>query len=453
MPPEIRYCATSDGVDIAYYVMGEGEPILLASAILFSNLQDDLRHAPEYARVGHGIGRGMRVVRYDPRGTGLSGRSFDYSMRARLTDLGAVVSAAGLQSFTLFGPLHGAATAIEYAAQHPERVTRLILYMPYARGEELRGSLSRYESFREAAYEDLDEWREYTYAVAASNFGYSNPDVIEEAARRFQKAMTPQSLRAYHESLREIDVRSSLSEVRAPTIVMYRAGAFSSGLTFEMARNVAAGIRGSTLVQTSGERGSLWSDEETRAVEQFLDIPPSDDAPTSPLRTPSEGAGTAIILFADIVDSTALTERMGDTAFRERARALDALLRAIISDAGGTAIDGKLVGDGVLATFPAASQAIDAGLRCGVTGEEAGLSLHLGIHAGDVIREQNNVFGGAVNIASRISALSGPGEVLVSDIVRGLARTSSSVTFEDRGEHVLKGVGEPQRVFGVRQKK
>jgi class 3 adenylate cyclase len=63
-----------------------------------------------------------------------------------------------------------------------------------------------------------------------------------------------------------------------------------------------------------------------------------------------------------------------------------------------------------------------------------------------------NVYGGAVNIAARISGLSAAGEVLVSDIVRGLARTSSNVTFEDRGEQELKGVGEPQRLFAVRTK-
>jgi adenylate cyclase len=67
-----------------------------------------------------------------------------------------------------------------------------------------------------------------------------------------------------------------------------------------------------------------------------------------------------------------------------------------------------------------------------------------------VIRESDNVFGGAVNIAARISSLAQPGEVLVSDIVRGLGRTSARVAFEDRGEHALKGVAEPQRVFAVR---
>jgi len=180
-------------------------------------------------------------------------------------------------------------------------------------------------------------------------------------------------------------------------------------------------------------------------IDDFL-----SEGESQPMTAPAIASGTAVILFADIVDSTALTERMGDAAFRERARALDASLRSIISEAGGTTIDAKTLGDGVLATFPAASQAIDAALRCGAAGDAQGLPLHLGLHAGDVIREANNVFGGAVNIASRISALSAPGEVLVSRTVADLARTSAGVTFEDRGEHALKGVAEAVRLYAVR---
>ena len=123
--------------------------------------------------------------------------------------------------------------------------------------------------------------------------------------------------------------------------------------------------------------------------------------------------------------------------------------RTIIREQSGTPIEGKLLGDGVLATFASASQAIEAALQCGAAGDEAGLSLHLGIHAGDVIREDNNVYGGAVNIAARIASASAPGEVLVSQTVRDLARTSAGVSFVDRGEQALKGVGEPQRLFAV----
>ena len=68
-----------------------------------------------------------------------------------------------------------------------------------------------------------------------------------------------------------------------------------------------------------------------------------------------------------------------------------------------------------------------------------------------MIREEGNVYGGAVNIASRISSLSAPGEVLVSETVRSLAGTSAGVRFEVRGEQSLKGVGDPARVWAVRE--
>jgi adenylate cyclase len=160
--------------------------------------------------------------------------------------------------------------------------------------------------------------------------------------------------------------------------------------------------------------------------------------------------GMAVILFVDIVDSTALTEQMGDATFREKARELDKRLRSAIRGCAGAPVEGKLVGDGVLAVFTSARQAIDCAVRCNGAGESVGLQLHLGIHAGDVIREGNNVYGGAVNIAARIAGESTAGEVLVSDTVRGLARTSAGVAFEDRGEQELKGIAEPQRLFAVR---
>jgi len=172
--------------------------------------------------------------------------------------------------------------------------------------------------------------------------------------------------------------------------------------------------------------------------------------------------GTAIILFADIADSTALTERLGDAAFREKARELDESLRKAIASNGGTAIEGKLLGDGVLAVFGAARAAIAcAGAIHGMAGsgakgqgprsDEEPLLLHIGIHAGDVIREAGNVYGGAVNIAARVAGEAAAGETLVSGTVRDLARTSAGVSFEDRGERMLKGVGEPVRVWGVQE--
>ena len=110
-----------------------------------------------------------------------------------------------------------------------------------------------------------------------------------------------------------------------------------------------------------------------------------------------------------------------------------------------------MLGDGVMAVFTSARQAIDAAQRCRDIGNDAGLPLHLGIHAGDVVREGNTGHGGAVQVASRVQSAADPGEVLVSATVRDLARTSADVQFEDRGDHELKGIPEPQRLFAVRE--
>jgi len=116
----------------------------------------------------------------------------------------------------------------------------------------------------------------------------------------------------------------------------------------------------------------------------------------------------------------------------------------------------------VLATFGAAREAIACAMAIhgiagsGVKGQGSGpedeaLLLHVGIHAGDVIREEGNVYGGAVNIAARVASEAAAGETLVSGTVRDLARTSAGVSFEDRGERMLKGVSEPVRLCRVKE--
>jgi adenylate cyclase len=102
-----------------------------------------------------------------------------------------------------------------------------------------------------------------------------------------------------------------------------------------------------------------------------------------------------------------------------------------------------------MGVFTSAAQAIAAARACVELGRE--LPMHIGLHAGDVLSEGTNVYGGAVNIASRICGLCAPGEILVSQTVRDLARTSAGVTFVDRGEQALKGIEEPVRVFAVRE--
>jgi class 3 adenylate cyclase len=255
--------------------------------------------------------------------------------------------------------------------------------------------------------------------------------------------ITPQSFLAASRATGQYDVTNLLPNLRCPTLVMRWRG--SPFVSLDVAKRMAASVPNARFVQFDQEQVLAFGGEASvQIIEQFLDEDESDPQDEQSLQ------GHAVILFADIADSTGLTERLGDSAFRDKARELDTSLRSLIRDTSGKPIEGKLLGDGVLAVFTSASAAIDCALRCGRAGDEAGLPLHLGIHAGDIIREENNVYGGAVNIASRISGLSAPGEVLVSDTVRSLARTSAGVDFEDRGEYELKGVADPQRLFVIR---
>jgi class 3 adenylate cyclase len=144
-----------------------------------------------------------------------------------------------------------------------------------------------------------------------------------------------------------------------------------------------------------------------------------------------------------------LTERLGDTTFRTAARELDERAREAIRGAGGIPVEGKVLGDGVMAAFTSAAEAIDGARRCFDLSADSELKLHIGVHAGDVMQEGNTLYGGTVNIAARICGLCEPGEILVSATVRDLARTSAGVTFADRGEHALKGIQDRVRLFAV----
>jgi class 3 adenylate cyclase len=163
----------------------------------------------------------------------------------------------------------------------------------------------------------------------------------------------------------------------------------------------------------------------------------------------AEREGARVLLFTDVAGSTALTEELGDAAYRDRAERLDTAVRAAISDCSGEAVEGIRLGDGVLAVFSSARRALECAALVHACARANAFSLHVGLHAGDVVHSRTAVHGGAVNIAARVCEQAPPGETLVSETVRALARTSADVAFEDRGLRELKGVRDPVRLFAV----
>jgi class 3 adenylate cyclase len=290
----------------------------------------------------------------------------------------------------------------------------------------------------------------YTLIFAADPDENVDPEEAKEWSALFRASMEPDAMLAFRDGMVELDVTDLLPQIRIPALVLCHPS--RDDAQPEMSQVLASRIPGARLIVLGPRAGDGVDVERHRTIEEFLgdDAPLVEAAAVPATSAPAAAPGMAVVLFTDIVDSTALTERLGDTIFRTASRALDEGMRAAMREAGGTPVEGKVLGDGVMGVFTSASQAIVAARRCIELSAETELRLHVGLHAGDVLHEAGNVYGGAVNIASRICGLSAPGEILVSGTVRELARTSAGVTFADRGKHALKGIDDAVRVYEVR---
>jgi class 3 adenylate cyclase len=434
--PQIRFCASADGTHIAYTVIAGRERPLLFVNFMFLPIQAERIGAGGAAT---GIVAGRQHVRFDRRGIGYSkGPVIDFSLDAQVADVAAVATQAGFSEFDVMAFADGCLVAAAFAGRYPTLVRRLVLSGPTPPG----GA----PAWRSLATMVRSSWSLGRGPIADVVLaGEAEPEARRAYIRLLAEAMTEETAASYLETT--WDPGKELQSITAPTLVVWPKRRL--GGPIEAAQVLAAGISGARFLALDvGELDPLYA----AVVREFFGDPDvaRTTRPSTYSAVSSAPGGMTAILFTDIADSTALTERVGDAAFREASRALDAGLREAIHDAGGAAIEGKLLGDGVLATFPSAAQAIDGARRCLALSAASELGLHIGLHAGDVICEENNVFGGAVNIAARICALSAPGEILVSDVVRGMARSSAGVEFADRGEQEMKGVGEPVRLYEVR---
>jgi class 3 adenylate cyclase len=438
--PQIRYARTVDGVNIAYFTMGEGVPYVSVH-LPFSNLQHELA-TPRFSRQQETIAAQAMLVRYDHRDLGLSDKwPHELSTQDFLRDLEAVIDRLELRRFILFAN-HGASypIAFAYAAAHPERVLAIAA---------LLGGLAA--DFM-GVVTDMPgaDWQFISDAIGRRAAGPDDAVGAAEMAEDLRAATNQDGLRRLNAWWFSAKEAVDAEAVKARTLLLPHINQGGDAFLAD-ARALAARMPNAIVQPIRGATQAGRTREVFAAVQMFLTG--REQAPVAEEARPPDtamAAGTsAVILFTDIADSTALTERLGDARFREASRALDTGLRAAIRECGGTTVEAKTLGDGVLATFGSAAQAIEGARRCLALSAASELGLHIGVHAGDVIREDGNVFGGAVNIAARICGLSATGEILVSDVVRGMARSSAGVAFDDRGEQEMKGVGEPVRVYAV----
>ena len=439
MKPQIQYAKTSDGVNIAFAVIGEGPPVVYVGS--FGGGVHFQTHFPTSGRTDEGLAAlGWRIIRYDAPGTGSSDREVDdFALEMKLLDVDAVVDHLGLDRFALGGHGQGALVALGYAATRPERVSRMVLWRPIASGTDVYRTLPHFRALTALRPLAMEHWELVSFNYAHLAFGVLEPELATEMAAAIQSGITPEAWVANDEAVEKTDLGRMLDRIDVPVLISLRSpGSLAQAAGWEPSiRKLASAIRGARQVDHAD---AAMTDAFLREAEAGAPAPVGTAAPTS-LRT---------VLFTDLVGHTEMMSRLGDERGRAVLREHERITRGVLKAHGGAEV--KTMGDGFMASFGSVTKAVECAValqRAFAERKGEPLSVRVGLNAGEPIEEDGDLFGATVILASRIAARAEGGEVLVSDNVRSLC-TGKGFLFADRGEFVAKGFEEPVRVYEVR---
>jgi len=431
--------AESGDVRIAYAVVGGGELDIIVVPGLISHL--DLYLSPPASHFFERLARFSRVITFDKRGTGMSDPVTEVpTLETRMDDLKAVTDAVGSERPILLGISEGGATALLYAVTHPARVTSLVIYGAMARSTWAPDYpwTSTAEAMLEATAEFIfPYWGQGITAEDASPSDADEPGVREWYGRLERMGASPAMLFALFTMFLDIDVRGIVPNVRVPTLILHRRG--DRRVNVRNGRWLAEHLPGGRYVELQGIDHSPITnpDQILDEIEEFVTGSP---APVDANRI------LATVMFTDLVASTARASQLGDHRWRDLLESLQQAIRAELVRFRGTEV--KTIGDGFVATFDGPVRAVRCGHAIVDKVRSLGMDVRVGLHTGELEVMGEDVGGIAVHIAARVGALAAPGEVLVSETVKGIV-AGSGLTFTDRGDHELKGVPDRWRLFAA----
>ena len=439
MEREIRY-AVNQGVHIAYAVVGDGPIDLVYTPGIWSNL-DVMWEDVRWARFLDRLASFSRLIVFDMRGVGLSDRGSEPPfLESQMDDMTAVMKAAGSESAAIFGGARGGAMSMLFAASYPERTTALVLYAAVART--VRSPDHPYGKTPEEQHRFFERF--VAEMGTGKNLdlqgpsGLDDPRFVQWWARFERLVATPNAYRELALIFRDLDVRAVLPSIQAPTLVLQRTG--DRIVPVEQARYLAASIPSGHLVELPGDDHIPFlgdADALVSEVEEFL---------TGRRSAPEVDRVLATVLFTDIVGSTQLQASLGDQAWKELVLAHHRLVRAALTRWRG--VENDTAGDGFYATFDGPARAVRCALEVVQDVRALGIEIRAGVHTGECEIIDGKCGGIAVSTGARISAISGASQVLVSQTVKDLV-AGSELTFDDFGEHSLKGVPQPWHLFAA----
>lgn len=281
---QVRFAKSFDGAEIAYAVSGSGPPVVMLPSWL-THLEYQWRSVAWQPWL-EALSPRYTLIRYDPRGCGLSDRNVDdLSFESWVRDLGAVVDAVGLDRFSLIGICQGGAVAIEYAGREPDRVSDLVLYGAYARGRNRRSTIPLEPEKAKVMLEMLE-----------LGWGQEDSAFMRAFATQFQPQGTLEHLRSWCELqsratsaanavkltriMFDLDIQEAASRIACPTLVAHPDRDAVAPL--EEGRLLAQIIPGARFLQLDSPNHFMLREEPawTTFVEElysFLPKPAAED--------------------------------------------------------------------------------------------------------------------------------------------------------------------------------
>jgi class 3 adenylate cyclase len=418
---DVRF-AEWDGKYIAFTVFGTG-PVDLT--VIQSRFPIDLMwELPPLASFMESLGRFARVIVYDARGDGASDhlpREHASLLEESFDDLVAVLDAVESERTSILD-LAGT-TGAAFAAVYPARVRSLVVANLRLSYPEMQG-LSEPELGRMA------------FALrSARHLGMEAPRLAHDPELQRWWGRATRLVSSHEQLVRNMqwaaqrDYSGVFPLVRVPTLVLHRRE--NRIWDVETSRAAAALIPAARFVELPGSENDLFLGETgvvLDEIKRFLETPEVADVDNRALAT---------VLFTDIVASTEQLAQQGDRGWRQVLDHHDTLVEQLVTRHRGSLV--KSLGDGALAIFDGPTRAVRCARAIVQAADDDNVAIRAGLHTGEIEMRPNDVAGIAVHIASRISALATPGEVLVSQTVVDLTQ-GADITFEGRGEHDLKGV-------------
>lgn len=285
MKQQIRFCTSADGTRIALAESGSGPP-LVRVANWFTHLDLD-RQSAVWRHWFEFLSHDRTLIRYDPRGSGLSDRDVnDFSLERWIDDLDAVVACAGLTRFPLVGLCQGGAVAAAYAARHPDRVSRLVLYDSYPFGAYADSVPDPLVQQARALAQMIEVgWGKKTGAFREVFANLLMPEAGKDALQWIgemqRRSASARNARRMWDAFNDFDIRDVAPDIAAPTLVFH--GRRDAMVPFEAGRQLAALIPGARFVALETRNHILLPDEEAwetfrRELAAFLD-PEADASP------------------------------------------------------------------------------------------------------------------------------------------------------------------------------